>query len=47
MDDIEVIGDDGLDWHGELKEVYIRKFASTEMISIASLIKDKAREELE
>lgn len=47
IDDIEVIGDDGMDWHGELKEVFVRKFASTEMISLASLIEDKAWEELE
>lgn len=46
MDDIEVTGDDGMDWHGELQQVFIRKFASTEMISLASLIEDKAQEEL-
>lgn len=46
-DDIEVVGDDGMDWHGELKEVFVRKFASTDMVSLASLIEDKAREELE
>lgn len=47
LDDIEVIGDDAMDCHGELKEVFVRKFASTEMVSLASLIEDKAREELE
>ena len=47
MDDIEVIGNDGMDCHGELKEVFIRKFASTDMRSLASMIEDDAREELE
>jgi len=47
IDDIEVVGDDGMDWHGEMQQVFVRKFASTDMVSLASLIEDKAREELE
>ena len=47
LDDIEVIGNDGMDWHGEMQQVFVRKFASTDMITLASLIEDKAREELE
>jgi len=47
LDDIEVIGDDGMDWHGELQEVFVRKFASTDQISLTTMIEDKAREELE
>jgi len=47
IDDIEVVGDDGMDWHGEMKEVFVRKFASTDMVTLASLIEDEAREKLE
>jgi len=46
MDDIEVIGNDGIDCHGEFKDVFIRKFASTDMISLASMVEKEAEDKL-
>lgn len=47
MDDIEVIGNDGIDCHGEFKDVFIRKFASTDMISLAEFVENEALDKLE
>lgn len=46
MDDIEIIGYDGADCHGELKDVFVRKWASTDLISLASFIEKEAEEKL-
>lgn len=47
IDDIEVFGNDGIDCHGELQHAFVRKWASTDMVTLASLIENKAKEELE
>ena len=46
LDEIVVVCDDG-DQSGEMAEVFVRKFASTEMISLADDIEIEARELIE
>ena len=46
LDEIEAVCEDG-DQFGEMNHVFIRKFASTDMISIAEDVENEARAKIE
>lgn len=47
MKDINVIGGDDCCYYSEFKQHFVCKWASTEMVSVASLIEAEAEEKLE